>query len=99
MTNKRERVKPFSSSSNLSSVICHFLGPGLPNSPKEAQRDEEHKQGKELTPRERPSQRGIRYAESFSDDAHDRIEKEKATGRESIRFAESETNGDQADEK
>ena len=80
-------------------VICHFLWPGLPGPPKEAKRDEEHEQGKELAPRERPSQRGVRYAENFADDAHDRIEKEKATGRESIRFAESETNGDQADEK
>src|SRR6266403_2722217 len=77
----------------LSSVICHFLWPGLPGRPKEAKRDEEHEQGKELAPRERPSQRGVRYAENFADDAHDRIEKEKATSCEPIRFAEPETNG------
>ena len=76
-------------------VISHCLS----SLPKERESDDEHKQGKELAPRERSGQRGIRYPENFADYAHNRIEKKKATGCESIRFTESEADCEQANEK
>ena len=80
-------------------VICHFLPMPSPCIPEKQKGDQEHEERKKLAARKWSGQRGVRHTENLADDAHDRVEEEKATGGEAIRFAEPETNRDQADEK